>query len=140
MYVFVTKNCLTIFLELIKLVYHQSGMLKCYIWSILTLAMMHTFHLIFLKFVFSRSTLLRSVGLLYMEHLSVDKFLIQSPNYNWLWQVMWHKNYWWHHSMLSTRPNDSTSLVTSVKVSWLRPRAPEVSFENYAWLTHLPQL
>ena len=22
-------------------------------------------------------------------------------HYNWMWQVMWHKNYWWHHSTLS---------------------------------------
>ena len=56
------------------------------------------------------------------------------PTSNWLWQVMWNKNYWWHHSTLST------SLVTSVNVSWLRPRTPEVRSENYTWLTHLPQL
>ena len=72
--------------------------------------------------------------------INVCLYLMRRLNFDWLWQVMWHKNYWWHHSMLSTRPNDSTSLVTSVKVSWLRPRAPEVSFENDAWLTHLPQL
>ena len=56
-----------------------------------------------------------------------------SPSSNWLGQVMWHKKYWWHHSTLSTRPHSSTSLVTSVKVSWLRPRTPKVSFENYTW-------
>ena len=39
-------------------------------------------------------------------------YLPRRPNSDWLWQVMWHKNYWWHHSTLSTRPNDSTSLVT----------------------------
>ena len=55
------------------------------------------------------------------------------PNSNWLWQDLWNKNYWWHHSMLSTRPPNSTILVTSVKVSWLRSRTPEVSFENYTW-------
>ena len=37
------------------------------------------------------------------------------------------------HSALSTRPHSSTSLVTSVKVSWLQLRTPEVSFENYTW-------
>ena len=38
----------------------------------------------------------------------------------------------WHHSVLSTRPNDSTSLVTSVKASiWLRPRTAKVHFKNY---------
>ena len=89
----------------------------------------------------TRSTLLRSVGLLYMEHLwMICIYLIQSHNPNWLWQVMWHRNYRWHHSTLSTRPKDSTSLVTSVKVSWLRPRAPKLCFENHAWLTHLSQL
>ena len=36
----------------------------------------------------------------------------------WFWQVMWYNNYWWYHSMLSTRPHASTSLVTSVKVSY----------------------
>ena len=69
-------------------------------------------------------------------------YLIQSHNSNWLWQVMWHNNYWWHHSTLSRRLNDSTSLVTSVKASWLLPRTPEVHFENYTWfwITHLLQL
>ena len=56
-----------------------------------------------------------------------------SPSSNWLGQVMWHKNYWWHHSALSTRPHSSTSLVTSVKVSFHRPKPPEVSFEYYTW-------
>ena len=51
----------------------------------------------------------------------------------WLRQVIWHKKYWWHHRALSTRPHSSTSLVTSVKVSWLRPRTPEVSFKYYTW-------
>ena len=68
---------------------------------------------------FSRSTLLQSVGLLYMEHLSVCGYLIQSQNYNWLWHVMWHKNYWWHHSTLSRRKN--ALIITPVKVLWLRP-------------------
>ena len=63
--------------------------------------------------------------------LSLSLYLFQFLHSNWLLQVMWHKNYWWHHSTLSTRPNDSTTLVTSVKVSWLQPRAPEVSFENW---------
>ena len=31
-------------------------------------------------------------------------YLTQRPNSDWLWQVMWHKNYLWHHSTLSTRP------------------------------------
>ena len=61
---------------------------------------------------------------------SLSLYLIQLLHSNWLLQVMWHKNYWWHHSMLSTRTNDSTSLVTSVKVSWLRRRTPKVRFEN----------
>ena len=57
-------------------------------------------------------------------------YLMQSLNYNWLLQVMWHKNDWntdlsrvfplaesrWHHSTVS-RQNASTSLVTSVNVS-----------------------
>ena len=76
---------------------------------------------------FSRSTLLRSEDLLQLEHLLLSFW----PSSNWLGQVMWHKKYWWHHSVLSTRPHSSTSLVTSVKVSWLRPRTPEVSFEYY---------
>ena len=63
-------------------------------------------------------------------HLSLS-FLSHSSN--WLGQVMWHEKYWWHHSALSTRPHSSTSLVTSVKVSWVRPRTPEVSFENFTW-------
>ena len=56
-----------------------------------------------------------------------------SPSSNWLGQVMWHKKYWWHHSVLSTRPHSSTSLVTSVNVSFCRLRPPEVSFEYYTW-------
>ena len=48
----------------------------------------------------------------------------------------------WHHSTLTTRTNNLRSLVTSVKVSWLRPRTAKVLFENYTWywLTQLPQL
>ena len=34
------------------------------------------------------------------------------------------------HPKPSTRPHESTSLVTSVKVSWLQPRTPEVCFGN----------
>ena len=67
---------------------------------------------------FSSSTLLRSEGLQYITHLSLSLFvcgfLIQLLHSNWLLQVMWHKNYWWHHRTLSTRTDDSTSLVTSV--------------------------
>ena len=33
---------------------------------------------------------------------------------HWLWQVMWHTYNWWHHSILSTWPNDSTTLVKLV--------------------------
>ena len=83
---------------------------------------------------FSSSTLLQSVGPQYFERLCLSLNPIQRHNSNWLWQIMWHKNYWWHHSTLLTRLNDSTSLVTSVKVSWLRPRSPKVRFENYIWL------
>ena len=52
--------------------------------------------------------------------------LMRRPNSDWFWQVTWHKYYWWHHSTLSTRPNDSTLLVTSVKVSFRRPRTEQV--------------
>ena len=42
--------------------------------------------------------------------------------------------------IMSTKPNDSISLVTSVKVSWLRPRTPELRFEYYTCLdTALPR-
>ena len=76
----------------------------------------------------------------YRASVSLSLYLSQSHNYNWFWQVIWHTNYWWHHGKLSTRPNDSASLVISIKVSWLLPRTPEVCFEKYTWLTHLPQL
>ena len=35
-------------------------------------------------------------------------------------EVMWHMKNWWPNSTLPTRPNASTSVVTSVKVLWLQ--------------------
>ena len=78
------------------------------------------------RYPFSSLTLLRSVRLHSVAHLynvcMYVRFLPRIPSSNWLLQVMWHKNYWWHHSKLSTRPNDSTRLVTSVKASFCRPQ------------------
>ena len=51
-------------------------------------------------------------GYIMSVNLSVRLYLIQRPNYNWLLQVMWHKNYW-NTDLSSTVPrlNASTSLV-----------------------------
>jgi len=66
---------------------------------------------------FSRSALLRREDL-----LNVARLFVCGSVCIWLLQVTWNKNYWWHHSTLST------SIVKSVKASMASTQNSQSAF------------